>query len=322
MKPARPAAILAPLLAILVVASVSVGTSRVTPLDLLAADDGLRTLAGVVIWELRLPRTALAAMTGASLGLSGAVLQGLLRNPLADPGILGVSSTASLGAVLAFHFAIVPVVAGGIAGGFLAVLALAALAGRYAGTSTLILAGVALSSLAVALTSLALNFAPSPFAAYEIMFWLLGAVADRSWSHALAALPLVVLGWGMLMTTGRGLAALTLGEDVAGSMGVDLVRLRWCAIGGTAACVGACVAVTGGIGFVGLVVPHLMRAFGGADPRRLLPLSALSGAALLLAADIAVRLVPAAQELKLGVATALVGAPFFLWRILRLRGAG
>jgi iron complex transport system permease protein len=309
-------------LAVLLGLSLSLGTSDLGPWDMLSGDPQRRALAVAVIWELRCPRTLLAATTGASLGLAGAVLQGLFRNPLADPGIVGVSATAALGAVLAFHFGTMPVPAGGIAGGLAAVLLLAALAGRGAGTLVLLLAGAALSSFSVALTSLALNLAPSPFAAYEIMFWLLGAVADRSWTEALTALPLVLIGWALLLATGRGLAALTLGEDVARSLGIEMTRLRWAAIGGTACCVGASVAVAGGIGFVGLVVPHLLRPLVGHDPQRLLPLSAMGGAALLLAADVAVRIVPAAQELKLGVVTALVGAPFFLWQVLRLRGSG
>ena len=302
--------------------SLAVGAAGVAPWDLLSSDLQRRQLAGIVMWEIRCPRTLLAAATGASLGLSGAVLQGLFRNPLADPGIVGVSASAALGAVLAFHYGALPVPAGGIAGGFLAVLLLGALAGRGAGTAVLLLAGVALSSLAVALTALALNLAPSPFAAYEIMFWLLGAVADRSWTHVLTALPFVAAGLGLLLATGRGLAALTLGEDVARSLGIDVTRLRWMAVAGTASCVGACVAVVGSIGFVGLVVPHLLRPLVGHDPRRLLPLSALGGGALLLAADVALRAVPAIQDLKLGVATALLGAPFFLWQVVRLRGTG
>jgi iron complex transport system permease protein len=300
--------------------SLGIGTTALAPWDAVAADPQLRALARDVLWEIRLPRTVLAAITGASLGLAGAVLQGLLRNPLADPGVIGVSASAALGAVLGLHFGLAAPVAGGIAGGFAAALLLAGLAARGAGTLTLILAGVALSSLAVALTALALNLAPSPFAAYEILFWLMGSVADRSWAQVLAILPLAAIGWALLLATGRGLAALTLGEDVARSLGIDLARLRLLAILGTAASVGATVAVTGGVGFIGLVVPHLLRPLAGQDPRRLLAPSALGGATLLLLADVAVRLAPADQEPKLGVATALLGAPFFLWQVLRLRG--
>ena len=320
MKRWLPELLMALLLLGLFVASASIGTTRLTAWDMLAADPAIRTLAGTVVLDIRLPRTVLAVLAGASLGLSGAALQGLLRNPLADPGVVGVSAVASLGAVLAFYFGLWSVAAGGIAGGLAAALLLVALAGRNTGTLTLLLAGVALSSFAVALTSLALNLAPSPLAAFEILFWLLGSVADRSWEHVRTALPFVLVGWALLLTTGRGLAALTLGEDVAHTLGIDLGRLRLAAIAGTALCVGGSVAVTGSIGFVGLVVPHLLRPVVGHDARRLLWASALGGALLLLAADIAVRLVAVGQELKLGVATALVGAPFFLWQVLRMRG--
>jgi iron complex transport system permease protein len=308
------------LLGALILASSSIGTTHLTAWDAFAGHGDLRSLAQVIVWEIRLPRTVLAVLTGASLGLSGAVLQGLLRNPLADPGVVGASATAALGAVLAFYFGFWSVAAGGIAGGLAGALILVVLAGRQAGTFTLLLAGVALSSFAVALTSLALNLAPSPFAAYEIMFWLLGSVADRSWTHVMTALPFVLAGCGLLLTTGRGLAALSLGEDVAHSLGINLPRLRVAAVAGTALCVGASVAVTGSIGFVGLVVPHLLRPAVRHDAKRLLLASAIGGAALLLAADIAVRLVAVGPELKLGVATALVGAPFFLWQVLRMRG--
>lgn len=309
---------LAALLALAVV-SASTGTTHLTVWDAIAAHGETRTLAMTVVLDIRLPRTLLAVLTGASLGLSGAVLQGLLRNPLADPGVVGVSAVASLGAVLAFYFGLWSVAAGGIAGGLAAALLLIVLAGRNTGTLTLLLAGVALSSFAVALTSLALNLAPSPLAAYEIMFWLLGSVADRSWEHVRTALPFVIAGWALLLTTGRGLAALSLGEDVAHTLGIDLGRLRLAAVVGTALCVGGSVAVTGSIGFVGLVVPHLIRPLVGHDAGRLLGASAIGGALLLLAADIAVRLVAVGQELKLGVTTALVGAPFFLWQVLRMR---
>jgi iron complex transport system permease protein len=307
------------MLAILSALSASIGTSHIALSQVLSSDPAYRQLATTVIVDIRLPRTVLALLTGASLGLSGAVLQGLLRNPLADPGSIGLSASASLGAVLAFYFGLWSVAAGGICGGLVGLALLGLLAGRNAGTLTLILAGVALSSFAVAITSLALNLAPSPLAAYEIMFWLLGSVADRSWDHVTTALPFILAGWVLLFTTGRGLSALTLGEDVAHSLGVDLNRLRIAAMGGTALCVGASVAVTGSIGFVGLAVPHLARPLVGHDPARLLPVSALGGAVLLLGADIAIRLGTAGQELKLGVATALIGAPFFLWLVLHLR---
>jgi iron complex transport system permease protein len=319
MKRRFPEILLGLLLILLAGLSASIGSSHMNPLDLFSADPAQHKLAATVMLQIRIPRTVLAILAGASLGLSGAVLQGLLRNPLADPGIIGISATAALGAVLAFYFGLWSVAGGGIVGAMVGLAVLGVLAGRNAGTLTLILAGMALSSCAIALTSLALNLAPSPLAANEIMLWLLGSVADRSWTNVVTVVPFVLVGWALLLTTGRGLSALTLGEGVAASLGVDLRRLRLSALAGTALAVGASVAVTGSIGFVGLVLPHLLRKWVGHDPARLLPVSALGGAVLLIAADIVIRLAAVQQELKLGVATALVGAPFFLWQVLRLR---
>ncbi len=307
------------LLLALMLASLALGASRLSPWRLFSPDPAEAQLARQVVLQIRLPRTVLALLVGASLGLSGAVLQGLLRNPLADPGVLGISSAASLGAVLAFYFGVQTVAAGGIAGSLLAVLLLLALAGRHTSTLTLLLAGVALSAFSVALTSLALNLAPSPLAAYEIVFWMLGSVADRSWPQLLTVLPLILAGWALLASTPRGLDALSLGEDVAHSLGIDLRRLRWTAVIGTALAVGAAVSLAGSIGFVGLVVPHLLRPLVGHAAGRLLPACALGGALLLLAADCGVRLLPLGSELKLGVATALLGAPFFLALVLTMR---
>ena len=315
----RILAAMAALLVVLALVSTGIGASHMQPSALFSDNQALAELARQVVIDIRLPRMVLAVLAGASLGLSGAVLQGLLRNPLADPGVMGISATAALGSVLAFYYGLHAVTAGGIAGSLGAVLVLVVLAGRQAGTLTLLLAGVALASFAVALTSLALNLAPSPLAAYEIMFWLLGSVADRSWTHVTSALPLILAGWAVLATTGKGLDALTLGEEVAHSLGVNLVRLRWSAVIGTALAVGAAVSVTGSIGFVGLVVPHLMRPLVGHRSKHLLPACALAGAILLLAADIVIRLVSLQAELKLGVATALIGAPFFLIKVLRMR---
>jgi len=312
------AAMLALLIALAAV-STGIGASHLSPAALWSDNHALAELARQVVVDIRLPRTVLAILTGASLGLAGAVLQGLLRNPLADPGIMGISSTAALGAVIAFYFGFNLVVAGGILGSLAAVLLLVGLAGRQAGTLTLLLAGMALSSLAIALTSLALNLAPSPMATYEILFWLLGSVSDRSWNHVYTALPLMLAGWTVLGSTGKGLDALALGEEVAHSLGVNLVRLRWSAVVGTALAIGAAVSVTGSIGFIGLVVPHLMRPLVGHRSARLLPACALGGAILLLAADIVIRLVSLRVELKLGVATALLGAPFLLMKVLRMR---
>lgn len=314
------------LVLVLFCASVAVGYA---PLDLGAAFGGLLagrpSVAALVLSELRLPRAILGAAVGFSLGLTGAALQGLMRNPLADPGVVGVSGAAALGAVIAFYFGFSTSFAlalplGGLMGAAAATAVLLALAARGAGTVMLILAGVALSSLAGALTALALNLAPSPYAALELVFWLMGSLADRSLVHVALALPFMAVGWVLVLRTGPALDALTLGEDAAESLGFPLRRVRLLVIGGTAAAVGASVAVAGAIGFVGLVVPHLVRPLVGHRPGRLLAASGLAGAALTLGADIVVRLIPTRPELQLGVVTALIGAPFFLFLLARLRG--
>lgn len=313
-----------------VVAALFVGSLLVGPSELstraafdafLGADN---PAARIVMYDIRLPRAILGLMIGVTLGLSGAVLQGYLRNPLADPGVLGVSASASLGAVLAIYTGLsaafglaLPLMA--MAAAMLAVVIVQVLAGTHAGTLTLILAGVAISSLAGALTTLALNLSPNPFAAIEIMFWMLGSLSDRSMLHVLLAGPFMVVGWAILATLGRALDALTLGPDVAASMGIRIKRTQWAAVLGTAISVGAATAVAGAIGFVGLIVPHLLRRLVREKPGRLLLASALGGAALLLAADIAVRLIAPDRDLKLGVLTAIVGAPFFLWLVLKHR---
>ncbi len=297
-------------------------------LDVFAA---LKSLTGygnpasiLVMQEIRLPRAILGLMIGATLGLSGAVLQGYLRNPLADPGILGISASASLGAVIAIYTGLtltlplaLPLLAIGTA--VLAVILVQALAGQSAQTLTLILAGVAITSLASALTALALNLSPNPFAALEIVFWMLGSLSDRSMLHVLLAAPFMIIGWLLLSLLGRGLDALSLGRDVAFTLGYSPKRMQWLVILGTAISVGAATAVAGAIGFVGLVIPHLLRPLVGAQPSRLLPASAFGGASLVLAADIAVRLIVPEKDLKLGVLTAIVGAPFFLWLVFKTR---
>ncbi|WP_312224931.1 FecCD family ABC transporter permease [Stutzerimonas nitrititolerans] len=280
----------------------------------------------IIVNEIRLPRVLLAILVGASLGAAGAALQGLLRNPLAEPGLLGVSSSASLGAVLCLYYGfatltpwLLPAAAMGCAA--LATLTLYAITRRRASNLTLILAGIALSSLAAALTSLAINLAPNPTDMQDIVLWLMGSLSDRSFADVRLCLPFILIGLVLLLTSGRALDALTLGEDEAASLGVNLARLRLQIVVGTALCVGASVAVTGAIGFIGLVVPHLLRRWVDYHPARLLGSSALGGAALLLAADIVLRLVSGAQELMLGVVTALIGAPFFLVLVLRQRRA-
>ena len=284
-------------------------------------------LASIVLTEIRLPRTLLALLVGGTLGLCGAALQGLLRNPLAEPGLLGASSGAAFGAVVVFYFGLagasslmLPI--GGVAGSLAALAALYALARRRGDFLTIVLAGIAINAFAAALTSLALNFAPSPYAALEILFWMLGSLADRSLAHVALALPLMVPGWLLVIAAARGLDALTLGEETAASLGFEPRRTQWLVIGGTALAVGGAVAVTGVVGFVGLVVPHLLRGRVGHHPSRLLVPSFLGGAALVAIADIAIRLMPPGPELKLGVVTALLGAPFFLHMILRARPTG
>ena len=327
--PAAGAGLVVGLLAALV-AALFLGSLFVGPAALGLGDSVAALLRGegeaatLVMREIRLPRAILGLMIGATLGLSGAALQGYLRNPLAEPGLIGVSSTASLGAVIAIYTGAsaafplaLPLAA--LGGALLAVLVVQAMAGGAGGGITLILAGVAVTSFSGAMTSLALNLSPNPFAAIEIVFWMLGSLADRSMLHVQLAAPFMVLGWIMLAGLGRGLDALTLGEDAAASLGVRLGRVRMLAVLGTAASVGAATAVAGAIGFVGLVAPHLLRPLVGARPSRLLLASALGGAAMLLAADIAVRLLAPARDLKLGVLTALVGAPFFLWLVIRTR---
>ena len=301
------------------------------PLDLgAAARDwlaGKPSLPALVLTELRLPRAILGALVGFSLGLSGAAMQGLLRNPLAEPGVVGISSAAAFGSVVAFYSGLsaslsLALPLGGIAGAILATLLLFVLLGRGAGTATLILAGVALNAFAGAATALALNLAPNPYAALEIVFWLMGSLADRSLDHVLLALPLMLVGWGLLLSTAPALDALTLGEDTAASLGFDLRWLRLRLIGGTALAVGSAVAVSGAIGFVGLVVPHLLRPLVGNRPGRLLLASGFGGAILVLLADSALRLAPIRPELKLGVVTALIGAPFLFGLVNRMRREG
>ena len=251
-------------------------------------------------------------------------MQGYLRNPLAEPGLIGVSGSASLGAVIAIHtglagaFALaLPVAA--LTGAALSVVLILLLAGPRGGSITLILAGIAISALAGALTSLVLNLSPNPFAAGEIIFWMMGSLADRSFTHLWIALPFVLLGAGLIATTARVLDALTLGEDAAAAMGLGLAQARLALVFGVAASVGAVTAVAGVIGFVGLVVPHLLRRAVGGRPSELLAASALGGAAMVLAADIAVRVILPQEDLKLGVLTAIVGAPLFLHLIYRTR---
>ena len=286
---------------------------------------GLPGEAGALIFrEIRLPRAVLGALVGASLGLSGAALQGYLRNPLAEPSLVGVSGGAALGAVLTIHLGLSAALAltlplGALAGAAAAMLLVVALAGSQGGPVTLILAGLAVSSIATALVSLALNLSENPFATVEMVFWLMGSLADRSLPQVWLSAPFMLAGIALLLLLGRALDALTLGEDAARSLGIDIGRTRMLVVAGTALSVGAATAVTGIIGFVGLIVPHALRPFAGHRPGLLLPASMLGGAIMLLLADVALRLVQPWMDLRIGVLTALLGAPFFVWLVLKTR---
>ncbi len=277
----------------------------------------------LIIAELRLPRTVLAAAVGAALGMSGAAMQGYLRNPLADPGLFGVSAGAALGAVVSLFFGfsapfwLLPSFALIGAAGAMAILAL--LVGRSGSIIVFTLAGVILSSLAGSLTALTISLAPSPFVTSQIVTWLMGALTDRSWADVWLALPLLGAGMAVLAFTGPALDALTLGEAAARTMGVDPVRLQWLVVAGVGLCVGGSVATAGVIGFVGLIVPHLVRPFAGHKPSAVLLPSALAGALLVLVADSAVRAAPTVSELRLGIAMSMLGAPFFLLLLFRMR---
>lgn len=280
-------------------------------------------LAATIVTQLRLPRAVLALEVGAALGISGAVLQGVTRNPLAEPGLLGVSAGAAFGAIIAVYFgfathfiAASPLL--GLVGALLASM-LTFVLGRGGGTITLVLAGAAVSALAAAGIALALNLAPNPYASYEIMTWLMGSLEDRSWVHVFLVTPFILLGCGMLLFTARGVDALALGEAQAQSLGINLGRVYFLAVFGTALAIGAATAVTGVVGFIGLVAPHVVRPLLGHQPSRILLPAALSGALLLLFADVATRLIHVGTELKLGVLTSLIGTPFFFWLIVRLR---
>lgn len=282
------------------------------------------SLHQTVVWEIRLPRVTLALLVGATLGLAGAAMQGFLRNPLAEPGILGVSSGAAFGAVLVLYFGLaasvwylLPVAA--ILGALVALILVYLLAGFRSSVLSLILAGVAINAIAGALIGVALNFAPSLFAMQEIVFWLMGSLANRNIHHVYIAVPFIVVGWVLLLSRYRFLNALSLGEETAMTLGFHPQRERNLLLLGLALCVGASVAVSGSIGFVGLVVPHLLRPLVGHKPSHVLIASALGGAFLVLGADIFVRQLDVARELKLGVVTSLLGGPFFLMLILKTR---
>src|SRR4051794_7792494 len=312
---------------VLVLISLGVGPVRLSPVSVVdALFGGGSDVQQVIVREIRLPRAILGLAIGAMLGLSGAALQGLLRNPLASPSLFGAPQSAAFGAVLLIALGLadvrswaLPVAA--IVAAFGSVFALLAIAGRNAGLLILILAGLALSSLAGAATALVMNLSSNPFVVLEIAFWLLGSLEDRSFQHVVLALPFIAAGAVILFSQRNAFRALSLGEETAQSLGVDVGRLRLMVISGVALGVGGAVAVSGTIGFIGLVAPHLMRPFVGHDPTRLLVPSALTGSALLISADIVVRIIPSASDIKVGVLTSIIGVPFFLYLIMRERRA-
>lgn len=307
------------------IASLALGSVSLAPARVFAALAGHGDpVASAIVIDLRLPRAIIALAVGGMLGLAGAALQGYLRNPLAEPSVLGASNAAALGAVGAIYFglaalhpAVLPMLA--ILTGLVSLILLFTLAGKSESPLTLILAGIAVSTLAGAAISLALNLSPNPFAAMEIMTWLLGSLENRSFEHVAIALPCIAVGGALLLFDGRALDALTLGEDGARALGVDLRGVRLRLLLGVAIGVGGAVAVSGSIGFVGLIVPHLVRPLTDRSPSAILLPSALAGAVLLTLADIGVRLIPSTNELKLGVVTAFLGVPVFLVYLMRER---
>ncbi|QBM77608.1 iron ABC transporter permease [Sphingomonas sp. AAP5] len=327
--PARNAVWLLPLLLALAIvagiASLLVGPAQLSLAALWAALTGHGDpIVRAILFQLRLPRALLGLLVGAMLGMGGASMQGYLRNPLADPGVLGVSGVAALGAVIAIYWQlatahpfVLPLLA--ITGALLSLLPLMWLSRRGESTLSLILAGVAVATVSGAGINLALNLAPNPFAAMEITTWLLGSLEDRSFGDVWIALPCVAIGMTLLLWDGRALDALSLGEDGARTLGVDLARVRLRLMLGIAIGIGGVVAIAGSIGFVGLIVPHLVRPRTDRSPSAILIPSALAGAALLTLADLGTRLVPTSTPLKLGVLTAFLGVPVFLHYLLRER---
>ncbi len=297
--------------------SILAGKVWISPLEFLSGEQNT-----AIIFELRLPRTLLGIIIGAALGMAGAAMQGFLRNPLADPGLFGISSSAALGAIFSIFlglsgFWILPLFA--LLGAALGMTLLALLAGRSGSLIIFTLAGLILSSLTGSLTALLISLAPNPFASSEIITWLMGAITDRSWNDIYFTAPLVMIGMIALLCIAKMLDALTLGQEVAISMGVNIAMLQYLLVIGIGFTVGASVAVTGIIGFVGLVVPHLMRPLTDEKPSSLLIPSAIAGAILILAADSIIRIIPSASELRLGITMSLMGAPFFLALLYHMR---
>ena len=324
MRPSRLTIGLALLILAAVVAAVLLGESAFDSRQWAQAFADPASGPSEVLWQVRAPRVVTALMVGAALGLAGAVMQGLLRNPLADPGVLGVSAVAALGAAAAIVLgaAAVPgaVEVSALVGAGLAGALLVLFSARVRSPEALILFGVAVSSFAGAATALIFNLSPSPIATAEVMSWLLGSVQNRSWIDVAWVTPPVLLSAALAALAAPGLRMLSLGEETARTSGLPMARLRLLALLAAALATGAAVAVAGVIGFVGLAAPHLVRSAVRGDPGRLLAPSALAGGLMLVIADLLARLTPTDQELKLGVFTALVGAPLFAliaWRAAR-----
>jgi iron complex transport system permease protein len=312
------------LLVVVLAMAVLLGETPLSAAQLMQAFGQPSSPPGEVLWSIRAPRAATAAVVGAGLGLAGAAMQGLLRNPLADPGVLGVSASSGLGAalVIAFGMAATPgaIEAAALGGALVAGVLVVGLAARFREPETLILFGVSLSAFAGALTALVFNLSPSPVSTTEVLAWLLGSAANRDWADVARTIGPMAVGAGLCAYAGRGLVMLTLGEETAAMSGLPMARLRTAAVAGAALLSGAAVAAAGVIGFVGLAAPHLVRRGVGDDPQAALLPSAIAGALLLTAADLAARMMPTEQELKLGVVTALFGAPLFAlvaWRAAR-----
>ena len=320
LTPALVAASIVAIFAACLLGSTPLPANKVLAALFLSGDAGDQ----LVVWSIRLPRAVAAFVVGAALGISGAALQGLLRNPLADPGVLGVSASATLAATFALYYGLValnpwvlPLSA--ILGALLATTLIALAAIRTQSVVTLILIGVGLSSFAGAAMSLLMNMAPNPFSLSDMINWMLGSVANRSFDQILLAAPFLAIGAGMLFINRRGLTALTLGEEAASGIGLNLRHQRIYTVLGAGLATGASVSLAGAIGFVGIVAPHIVRPLVGHDPARSLIPSALLAGLFLVLADIGVRIAPTDNELKLGVVAAIIGAPIFVWIAMRRR---
>lgn len=318
--------------------SITTGASNASVIDVIAgmvsggAESTLSIRDHIVIFDIRLPRAVLGFLIGGGLAVSGAVMQGLFRNPLADPGLIGVSAGSSLGAVtmivlgggvlapVAHFFGIFSLPIAAFIGGLATTILLYKVATRYGQTSiaTMLLAGIALGALALAMTGILIYMADDR-QLRDLTFWSMGSLAGSTWSKVAGAGPIIILSLLPLPFMARGLNALTLGEAAAFHMGISVQRLKNIAIVSVAAAVGSSVAVSGGIGFVGIVVPHILRMVIGPDHRFLLPASALFGGSLLVVADVVARTIVSPAELPIGILTAGVGGPFFLWMLLRQR---